>query len=286
MNNQLFDETKKENYIKAKELYLSGMSLTEIEKTTGYSRKKLSKVLKFENISVVKNNQKYVYNTEFFKKIDTQEKAYWLGFLYADSYINDFGKYELDISLSAKDIEHLEKLESVLILDGGKKIKKFESKFKGKTYSSCELLITNKEMVLDLIQLGCIRNKSEDLTLPSWIDKSLLRHFIRGYFDGNGTVVLSNNCLSVGIASGNKDFLLSINKVLHDELNIVDSSQSHYIYGDKRSNNYDWKKGSIEFNQKFYSYLYSEASIFLQRKKDKFEEYFTIKNIKYSKLPS
>ena len=58
---------------------------------------------------------KYTYNENYFKIIDSEEKAYWLGFLYADGCITRFYRNEklksmsLELTLQSNDIEHLKK---------------------------------------------------------------------------------------------------------------------------------------------------------------------------------
>ena len=57
---------------------------------------------------------KYSYDSNFFEKIDSEAKAYWLGFLYADGYIHrnyKNGKIKsmsLELSLKSEDRAHLE----------------------------------------------------------------------------------------------------------------------------------------------------------------------------------
>ena len=54
----------------------------------------------------------YKYNENFFEKIDSPRKAYWLGFLYADGCILDQRKSKiLEITLSKNDKNHLQKLK-------------------------------------------------------------------------------------------------------------------------------------------------------------------------------
>lgn len=75
------------------------MSLREIEKTFGATRPTVSKFLEQKGIKTTKGNhyRKYFHNIDFFEVIDTEEKAYWLGFMYADGYIiNNENRYGED----------------------------------------------------------------------------------------------------------------------------------------------------------------------------------------------
>jgi len=92
------------------EAYKNNISLREIEKQSGASRATVSKFLEEKGIKTTKGNhyRKYFHNVDFFETIDTEEKAYWLGFMYADGYIvnneNRYGEDGFGITL-AKDSE-------------------------------------------------------------------------------------------------------------------------------------------------------------------------------------
>ena len=99
------------------------------ENYTKYSRKELGEFLDRTVSSIqnrarrlgLKQEDKYTYNKDFFEVIDTEEKAYWLGFIFADGYVNqsknELGgciNNELGIELSVKDIDHLKKFNKSL----------------------------------------------------------------------------------------------------------------------------------------------------------------------------
>ena len=56
---------------------------------------------------------KYYRNSNIFEKIDTEEKAYWLGFLYADGYV-DPERGEIILGLAEKYKEHINKFINFL----------------------------------------------------------------------------------------------------------------------------------------------------------------------------
>lgn len=55
---------------------------------------------------------KYTFNENIFSIIDNEEKAYWLGFLYADGYLTDQGLF--GCALQEKDKAHLNKFLTFL----------------------------------------------------------------------------------------------------------------------------------------------------------------------------
>jgi len=134
------------------------------------------------------NSKIYSCDQTYFKEINTPQKAYWLGFLYADGYVTKDGKFGL--SLKSCDEYILYQLKSDLNSDSS--IKKYLTTggYKvGIEYS--KLLITDYKMRDDLIKHGVVLNKTNIITKPNLRD-DLIRHFIRGYFDGDGSIYKSS----------------------------------------------------------------------------------------------
>lgn len=134
-----------------------------------------------------KNNKKYnKYNEDYFETIDTPDKAYWLGFIYADGYITTSNRW--GIELQYNDISHLQLLNKCLNsnVEIKSRLKKSPS---GSINKVAYILISNKKMYLDLLKNGVIKNKTYTLEFPkeNIIPDSLMNHFIRGLFDGDGS---------------------------------------------------------------------------------------------------
>lgn len=125
-------------------------------------------------------------NDDFFEVIDTEEKAYWLGFLFADGSIRS-SRNEVAIQLQRGDKRHLEKFRDALDSEYG--IWDIDHDGILKTGTA----ITSDKMVSDLISHGCVPNKTHKDTYPD-IDGALELAMIRGWFDGDG-------CFGVGIPS-------------------------------------------------------------------------------------
>ena len=275
-SSNMLNNINSSEYLACKEMYLQGKSLTEIEKETGFSRKKLSRLLKIEGINIKINNKKHDYNEDFFRRIDSEEKAYWLGFLYADGTVNNFDKYELKLAISKKDIEHLKKFEKNMVFSDTSLIKFEYPVLNGKQYESCKLIITNKNIVLDLIDKGCLPNKTFNLKMPKEIiPKHLMKHFIRGFFDGDGSISKTGKYLSLSF-TGYKDFLEELSLYILDELGLENNSESNYVYKTK-SNAYCLGINNKEYHDKFYSYIYDNSTIYLERKKQVFDEHYNRK---------
>ena len=129
--------------------------------------------------------------------IDTEEKAYWLGFMYADGYIGAT-EYSVGLNISLKDINHLKKYNNALNYKKGLNISEthlFGSSEKtnknGETLYMVSTTIRDKQLWEGLNSKGCIPNKSLILTFPDesiFCDKKLINDLIRGYVDGDGTL--------------------------------------------------------------------------------------------------
>ena len=139
-------------------------------------------------------------NYNYFDSIDTEEKAYWLGFIFADGNISKSeriykgkikkGNYRFEVSLKDTDREHLEKFAKEISFEKEIKISQTNSKAK-----RCRLYFNNKHFWNTLNNYGCTPNKSLTLKFPNisiFKDTSLIKHFIRGYVDGDGSIAYKN----------------------------------------------------------------------------------------------
>ena len=218
---------------------------------------------------------KYFYNKDFFQIIDTEEKAYWLGFLYADGCINRIYRNEklksmdLEIGLCREDEEHLEKfLKSI---ESNVEIKHKTVKSNNKSYESSRIVICCTKMCKDLSEKGCTPQKSLSLNFPSKeiVTYQLLRHFIRGYFDGDGCVSInSNNIIQVNFV-GTNEVLNGISNYLYDN-NIIYRKPSIYKKG-KAFEMYIYGADTIK---QFFHFLYDNSNIYLDRKYNKFYNFY------------
>lgn len=107
--------------------------------------------------------------------------AYVLGFWYADGDLKKERSYR--VSFSSNDLEILEKIKSVV--ESNAKIYQFYRK--GILQNSFYLTLHSKKLHLDLKGLGGKKSKSTTLAFPS-ISSKYLADFVRGYFDGDGSV--------------------------------------------------------------------------------------------------
>lgn len=242
-----------------KELYIKCKTIKSLANELNVSDKTISRVLKEFNIPRLQNlgNKKHNCNESFFEVIDTEEKAYWLGFIYADGCVyQGTGKtYRFQINLKDSDDGHLNKLNKSL--DSDYKL----TYYTVNNYKAVSLKINSTKMCKDLIKLGVTERKSNTILFPQCIPDDLIRHFIRGYFDGDGCVSMSiNNNFkkSFMVCSGSESFIdsicniLNIQKYIKDNVIVASTSDTNKICD-------------------IYKFLYDNATIYLGRKKYAFD---------------
>ena len=135
-----------------------------------------------------KSSRIYPLNENYFDEIDCEEKAYFLGFLYADG-CNHIKKGCVTLTLQEKDKEILTSLSK--LLQPTKPLQQLKNSSGFKTNQSAyRLVLASKHISEKLVTLGCTGGKTMTLEFPveNQVPKELQRHFIRGYFDGDGCI--------------------------------------------------------------------------------------------------
>ena len=249
-------------------------SLTKLGEKYGVKRQTLSKHLKDKGFEVINYQNRLRCDETVFDKIDNEEAAYWLGFLYADGNISSTGN-RLEVRLSIKDLSHLEKFRKFL---------KLSTEIRTGIYNGngfCHLSIRNKHLWEALNKLGCYPRKSLILKFPKLNIfkgniKELVLHFIRGYVDGDGCLSIYKRNTGV-IATelnmvGTENFLKTINHIFKDK---------GYI-SNKSCDNWDNKAFQLKFSfvpsRKIARYLYENANIYLERKYKKYLEFCSLED--------
>lgn len=231
--------------------YRNGLKCKQIAVKMGLDRRTIGKWLKEEGF-IYSSCNKASIDSLIFDTIDTPEKAYWLGFIFADGYVSKESNFEL--SLGIKDLDHLNKFKDFI-------------KFEGKIYidnkvGRCRLQFQDSQIVNSLKKVGCVNKKSLILRFPN-IDESLFSHFIRGYFDGDGSINDPKNSTSVNII-GTKEFLESV----HDIVDIPKYKIKHRQ--PKHSLEVNISQFSGEHARKFGRFIYQDSTIHLERKHKRF----------------
>ena len=207
---------------------------------------------------------KHNANYRYFEIIDSEDKAYWLGFIAADGCIHERynGNRSLNLSSNIRDLYHLQKFKKSIQC----------------TQNFCRrdqvhgISISSQDLFYDLVDKGITPRKSLTLKPPLNVPEDLIRHWIRGYFDGDGSIHIyfdkrpkhhKNPFKFRGSFAGTKEVLDFIKENIKIS-GSVRKPKSKNIYYLRFSGKYQ--------TEKVYDYLYNKANIFLERKKLIFDE--------------
>jgi intein-encoded DNA endonuclease-like protein len=272
----MFSEPKIQEMIN---LYEVGKSQKEIANIFACSQTNVSSILRRKGVKCrdrkdVFKNQKYTdVNTSFFKEINNEGNAYFLGFLYADGGVQTKNSaYCVTLKLKSNDQIIIQKLRDIMSPSSPVKIT-------GGKYSYFR--INQKEVCEQLIALGCVPNKSLILEFPTKVPANLIRHFLRGYSDGDGCIYKNRfkkkkTINTIWKIISTKQFCEQTAKILKKELGI-NCSQSLSKPKKNQITTVLSVGGNLQV-KKVLDWLYQDATIYLPRKYDKYQEFLNGEN--------
>lgn len=272
---------KKSEILEMYEIYREGFSSIHISKKFNTSPGMVLRYFHKYELPVRSNainSRRYYCNEEYFQEINSPDKAYWLGFIYADGFITSkrtHGNRSLGISLAKRDIEIIKKFKNSIESNHKINIYKASGGYSiGAEY--CRILIPSKKMTTDLMRHGVLENKTKKLKSPD-IKYEYIRHFIRGYMDGDGSITKSKKKemhippYEYGVSiMGTEDLLRFIHNYLKAEKLITKQLKFKYrnegdivasiVYG-----------GNLQ-TLGILNHLYDEPCIYLKRKYERYLE--------------
>lgn len=251
---------EKGDIVLLKKLVSLGYNGNKISKKLGRSKGAIYNKLRELNLKIAKKTLSeeseyrsyYCYDHNYFKKIDSQKKAYWLGWIASDGTIRyqpEKGVYYLELKISQKDIEVLYELKKDLksnvqiALQKDRKGRQYLNKISGKKHyikgqPTCSIRICSKELCEIFIKkYGMNNNKTYSLKYPN-ISDEFHAGFIAGFISGDGSIDRKRNhgksrllrCILVGTI----DILGKIASILYKEINYnIHKKISHKKYSKK-----------------------------------------------------
>lgn len=251
-----------ERKLKIKECYEENKNMAKVAKIMKCSESTVSHILKefgITQLSMSEVKRQYLIDENYFNIINTQNKAYSLGFIFADGSVNKNGS-GFAISIQERDKELLDKLNHEF--GGDRKLSFIEYNKKNHNWQNqyC-LAITNQKMNQDLIKHGAVPNKSLSLEFPNDISNDLIRHFVRGYFDGDGSLAKNEDRCTI---ISTENFCKSLSDIIANELNIHCSIM--LCHGNKDKPTRTIQIAGKKQVKKFLDWLYFDAELYLGRK--------------------
>lgn len=202
---------------------------------------------------------RYKYNTNAFEKIETEQDAYWLGFILADGYVSAEGtKPYLQIKLGEKDENHLKKYISYLGYTDEGVIKHCT----GGAYTRdnpCLVVKTSCSKISENLRQYGLNGAKSKKEVPFMLNNiELEKSYIRGIIDGDGWIRENKNgmgvCGSLNVIEYIKDFIQN---------NIIDVSANHIS---KHGDIYKFEVISKTKTKAILNFLYKDATVYLDRK--------------------
>lgn len=223
-----------------------------------------------------RDGRKYFFDYKYFDVIDSEHKAYWLGLIYADGSHNP-DRYTLRICLKDEDKELLKSFYKDIGCE--REISYSYNKDYKKYYPN--VCVQHPHLSQSLILNGLSKDKSFKIKFPSdlIVPKDLKRHFIRGYFDGDGGIYIPKEpigCQKICYyITGNIEFMTGLKEFL---LTNIKGYQDIQFRKSMTSNVYSLVRGGRFKAQEFLNWIYFDSTIYMQRKYDKY-----LQLLKYNK---
>ena len=162
-------------------------SQKEIASMFNVSQSGISKLMKRYGIKASNkgrlNMARLPLDVDYFKNIDSNDKAYWLGYICGDGNINK----DYKVTITTKDLEILERFKSDVKSGHTIGFTSYKDDRTNKIYTSYTIQIRNYIFVNNIIDKGVTIDKTDSLLFPK-IDKKYYSYFIAGIFDSDGHV--------------------------------------------------------------------------------------------------
>lgn len=261
---------------KIKTMYcVDGMSQQEIAVYLGVSQWSISQRMKKFGIatqSKTRNLGKKIYQVnDSFLDVITKKNAWTLGWILADGWIDK--KNSFGIKVSEKDRDVLEKIRDILSYSGPILESSTTLKKTNKTYKSCILKINSKQIRNQLIAFDITNNKTLKEIYPSILreySEDINRNFIKGVFEGDGSIILSKTKKVTFQIVGTLELLSSIQEYLIKFVNVNKTKIAKN--GNSKNNHYALRyHGKIQ-GQKIFDWIYKDSECHLNRKYNKYLE--------------
>lgn len=213
--------------------------------------------------------RKYTLDETYFDVIDTEEKAYILGLLYADGY-NNQKRGNVVLGLQERDLPILNVIRKAIKTNKPIYLTKAKNE---RHQNTCTISISSRLISNRLAELGCYQAKSTTLKFPTkeQVPDHLIRHFIRGYFDGDGS--FSEAKLKTGRTQiqcsivGTKSFCESVREIVRE-------IGCGVCFSTKPNSKISYM--AILSPRKFMNWIYEDCTIFLSRKNKKFKDSISV----------
>ena len=211
-------------------------------------------------------------NHNYFSNINNEYKAYFLGLLQSDGWLHHKSENSKQIGLSLFE-------DDKYMVEFFKKELDTTNKIVKRTYGDGNIkdtyqLIVDSPILYNDLEKYYISDKFDKQFMPASLGDNLLNHYIRGLFDGDGTVCITPKTKNIHIGFlGSRQSMSQLSFYLSYKLGIY---QTQPRKSDSQSNIelYTLRYAEKQDTEKIYKFLYQNANLYLTRKKVIFDEWF------------
>lgn len=245
--------------------YKNGITTKQLEEYYPASERTFAELIKDNSDLLRQSGVPSKTDQHLFENVTTEIEAYVVGLITADGSVTKRGSISLDMVSS--DEQLFCEINKRLYNNTGHMFQYGMGKWH--KIPMTRLNINGKQICKNLSNFGIVPNKTYLLnSIYYFDDKELMRHYLRGLFDGDGVVSKGKSkYLGLGYCAHSKDFVSSFQSFLCNELNL--SKNKLFNTGGCWDCRWTAKKDV----ESIYHYLYDNSTICLQRKKDKIKNY-------------
>ena len=247
-----------------KKLYQSGLTISQVADKFNVSYTGMLNTLRKLNVTRRPAARKYIVNEHIFDVIDTEAKAYWLGFLYADGCL---ARTNITLTLSIKDKDQVERFRDFMESDTPITLKDYTDRYK-RLHPRATVTVSGIHLSERLKQLGVIVWRTVPIQ-EIWrqIPPELLHHWVRGFFDGDGCAEKKPHIhFSLTREVGESLIELFAKEAgTNSDLKLVRNTRSNVVC--------NLKYKGYNNTMKIINYMYKEAKTWMPRKKTRIDNW-------------
>lgn len=260
-----------------------GMTLQEMANAVGVSRERVRQIIKQRGFHSSqrrpnadlsywrKTDLKGDLDNHYFDVIDTEEKAYWLGYISAKgrvTNVNHYGRKALEINSTEPNKPHVDRFRAAIGLD--REMHETWNKVYKKRYYN--LHVPSQHMACRLQELNVKQPKHEMTRVPADVPPELLHHYFRGHFDGKGFILQMkrNKRINIFFMYGSDlllyDFCVYLSETIGVDLPagaVVSQNDGHHLH-------MLFKISAKKKILKIMQALYKDATIYMERNLEKY----------------
>ena len=263
--------TEEKEYIISVYYERKDLKYTDLQKLLGVSKRLLNTLMKEYNINSRLKNR-YTINENYFSNILTEKQAYILGYICADGFVGS-DEYN-NVVIQSKDLDIIQKISTELEYTG--EIRKSQKGGFENSQNGYVINFSNKKIANDLRNLGIMPNKSLNFNNLLDIPEELQRHFLRGYFDGDGSIthyIKKRKYKNKIYTYDSMVMTIIATPKLIENIVLKFGIKKYSIQNSKTDGMVYLRVNADSQIKETYKLMYDNATIFLSRKKEKWDTF-------------